>query len=105
MTKENIQVRVKRGVLPDSNQSDLQKSKEWNALRMVRELQDMLTIRDQAYSVELVDGKSVALKRYDKKSGFWVELSFSESETTGHAELMEKLGEVYINQVLSEIEI
>ncbi|GEM_PF-6363893 len=41
MINENIQVKVKRGTLPDSNQSHSPKSKEWKAPRVVEELLDV----------------------------------------------------------------
>jgi len=67
-------------------------------------MQSTVTIKDQVYLVEQVAGKVVSLKRYDKKSKFWVELVFSDSETDVHADLQERLEAAYIEQVLQGVE-
>lgn len=61
-----------------------------------------IIIHGQKYLTETKDGSIVKLKRFNEKYGLWVELNFSNCETTIEDDLLKIMSDEYVRQVTTK---
>ncbi|WP_080833564.1 hypothetical protein [Cohnella massiliensis] len=64
-----------------------------------------IIIHGRKYLTETKDGSIVKLKRFNEKYGLWIELNFSDNESSIEDDLLKIISDEYVRQVTSKEEL